>query len=82
MDVPILFDGGIRRETDVVKALSLGETMERETEAVMAICDCVTVSETRNNITRHPSGGGRVGRHERPKENSAVRLYNLRSSLV
>jgi isopentenyl diphosphate isomerase/L-lactate dehydrogenase-like FMN-dependent dehydrogenase len=69
MDVPILLDGGIRRETEVVKALALGETMERKTKAAMAMCDCATVSDvTRNNITRHPSGGGRVGRHKRPKE--------------
>ena len=92
--VPILLDSGIRRGTDVLKALALGATavgigkpvffalavggedavvnllemIKRETEAAMAICGCETVADVgKILITRHPSGGGRVGRYIRSK---------------
>ena len=77
---PVFFALSVGGEDVVANLL---EMMKRETEAAMAICGCASMSDvTRNHISRHPSGGGRVGRYERPKENSAVRLYNLRSSLV
>jgi (S)-2-hydroxy-acid oxidase len=91
---PVLLDSGIRRGTDVLKALALGATavgigkplffalsvggedavlnllqmFQRETEAAMAICGCKSVSDvTRQLVTRHPSGSGRVGKYERSK---------------
>jgi len=92
--VPVLLDSGIRRGTDVLKALALGATavgigkpvffalavggedavvnllemIQRETEAAMAICGCKKVADAgRNLVTRHPNGGGRVGRYVRSK---------------
>lgn len=92
--VPILLDSGIRRGTDVLKALALGATavgigkpvffalavggedavvnllemIKRETEAAMAICGCETVADVgKNLVTRHPNGGGRIGRYVRSK---------------
>lgn len=92
--VPILLDSGIRRGTDVLKALALGATavgigkpvffalavggedavvnlleiIRQETEAAMAICGCQTLGDVgRTLVTRHPSGGGRVGKYVRSK---------------
>ena len=62
---PVFFALAVGGENAVVNLL---EMVKRETEAAMAICGCKTVADVgKRLVTRHPNGGGRVGKYVRSK---------------